>query len=117
MRYQPHNYQAQATRFIEEHPEAAILLGMGLGKTIITLTAIWGLLLDTFEARRVLVIAPLRVARDTWPTEVLKWDHLDGLTVAVAVGTRQQRLNALAAGAMVTVINRENIPWLVKTLV
>lgn len=116
MRYQPHNYQAQATRFIEEHPEAAILLGMGLGKTIITLTAIWGLLLDTFEARRVLVIAPLRVARDTWPTEVLKWDHLDGLTVAVAVGTRQQRLNALAAGAMVTVINRENIPWLVKTL-
>lgn len=116
MRYQPHNYQHQATTFIKEHPQAAILLGMGLGKTIITLTAIWGLLLDTFEARRVLVIAPLRVARDTWPTEVLKWDHLDGLTVAVAVGTRQQRLNALAAGAMVTVINRENIPWLVKTL-
>lgn len=114
MRYQPHNYQHQAISFIKEHPQAAILLGMGLGKTIITLTAIWGLLLDTFEARRVLVIAPLRVARDTWPTEVLKWDHLEGLAVAVAVGTRQQRLDALAAQAMVTVINRENIGWLVK---
>lgn len=116
MHYQPHNYQQQATTFIQEHPQAAILLGMGLGKTIITLTAIWGLLLDTFQARRVLVIAPLRVARDTWPAEVHKWDHLDGLTVAVAVGTRQQRLDALAAQAMVTVINRENIGWLVKTL-
>lgn len=114
MRYQPHNYQHQAISFIKEHPQAAILLGMGLGKTIITLTAIWGLLLDTFEARRVLVIAPLRVARDTWPTEVLKWDHLEGLAVAVAVGTRQQRLDALTAQAMVTVINRENIGWLVK---
>lgn len=114
MRYQPHNYQALATTFIQEDPQAAILLGMGLGKTIITLTAIWGLLLDTFEARRVLVVAPLRVARDTWPAEILKWDHLDGLSLAVAVGTIQQRLDALAAQAMLTIINRENIPWLVK---
>ena len=87
---------------------------MGLGKTIITLTAIWNLVLDSFQARRVLVVAPLLVARDTWPAEVAKWDHLRGLTVAVAVGTQQQRMNALAQEAMVTVINRENIPWLVK---
>lgn len=113
MRYQPHDYQAQATTFILDHPCCAIFLGMGLGKTVITLTAIWHLVLDSFQARRVLVIAPLRVARDTWPAEVAKWDHLGGLTVAVAVGTRQQRLDALAAGAMVTVINRENIGWLV----
>lgn len=116
MHYTPHNYQTQATRFIEDHRQAAVLLGMGLGKTVITLTAIWNLLLDSFQARRVLVIAPLRVARDTWPAEVAKWEHLDGLTVAVAVGSKQERLNALAAGAMVTIINRENVPWLVKYL-
>ncbi|ARU45719.1 DEAD/DEAH box helicase [Corynebacterium silvaticum] len=114
MHYQPHNYQTQATRFIETHPQAAILLGMGLGKTVITLTAIWNLLLDSFQARRVLIIAPLRVARDTWPAEARKWDHLAGLTIAIAVGTKTERLDALARDAMVTVINRENVPWLVK---
>ena len=113
MRYQPHNYQQVATRFIIDHDEAAIFLGMGLGKTVITLTAIWELVLDYFTVSRVLVIAPLRVARDTWPTEVTKWDHLTHLTVAVAVGSKNQRLDALAQSAMVTVINRENIPWLV----
>ena len=116
MRYEPHDYQQLATAFIEDHPQAAILLGMGLGKTVITLTAIWNLLLDSFHARRVLIVAPLRVARDTWPAEATKWDHLDGLTVAVAVGSKAQRLAALDAGAMVTIINRENIPWLVRHL-
>ena len=113
MRYQPHNYQQAATRFIIDHEEAAIFLGMGLGKTVITLTAIWELLLDYFTVSKVLVIAPLRVARDTWPTEATKWDHLGGLSVALAVGSKTQRLDALAQCAMVTVINRENIPWLV----
>ncbi|WP_311777179.1 DEAD/DEAH box helicase [Trueperella abortisuis] len=116
MHYQPHNYQIQATRFIETHPQAAILLGMGLGKTVITLTAIWNLLLDSFLVRRVLIIAPLRVARDTWPTEAQKWDQLADLSIAIAVGTKQDRLDALARNAMVTVINRENVPWLVKQL-
>lgn len=116
MHYQPHNYQRQATWFIETHPQTAILLGMGLGKTVITLTAIWNLLLDSFLVRRVLIIAPLRVARDTWPREAAKWDHLAGLTIAIAVGTKQDRLDALARNAMVTVINRENVPWLVKQL-
>lgn len=113
MRYQPHNYQQVATRFIIDHDEAAIFLGMGLGKTVITLTAVWELLLDYFTVSRVLVVAPLRVARDTWPAEATKWDHLAGLTVAVAVGSKTQRLDALAQCAMVTVINRENVPWLV----
>ncbi|XCB30424.1 DEAD/DEAH box helicase [Arcanobacterium hippocoleae] len=116
MHYQPHNYQQLATQYIIDHDQAAIFLGMGLGKSVITLTAIWELMLDYFEVSRVLVIAPLRVARDTWPAEVAKWDHLDGLTVAVAVGTKTNRLGALTMNAMVTVINRENIPWLVKQL-
>lgn len=116
MRYKPHNYQTVATRFVEDHPQAAILLGMGLGKTVITLTAIWTLLLDSFHVRRALIVAPLRVARDTWPAEITKWDHLEGLSVAVAVGSKQARLDAVAQQAMVTIINRENIPWLVKHL-
>lgn len=113
MRYKPHNYQTQATGFIINHDEAAVFLGMGLGKSVIALTAIWQLVLDYFLVQRVLVIAPLRVARDTWPQEAAKWDHLTGLTLAVAVGSKQDRLHALAKLAMVTVINRENVPWLV----
>lgn len=69
MRYRPHDYQQYATRFILEHPIAAVFLQMGLGKSVITLTAIWELVLERFEIRRALVIAPLRVARDTWPAE------------------------------------------------
>ena len=114
MRYEPHDYQQHATRFITDNTEAAILLGMGLGKSVITLTALWELLLDSFLVRRVLVVAPLRVARDTWPGELVKWDHLNGLAMTVAVGTKPERLDALAKNAMVTVINRENIPWLVE---
>lgn len=116
MRYEPYDYQQLATAFIETHPQAAVFLGLGMGKTVITLTAIWNLLLESFQVRRVLIIAPLRVARDTWPTEARKWDHLAGLTIAIAIGTKQDRLDALARNAMVTVINRENVPWLVKQL-
>ena len=114
MRYKPHSYQTFATNFITTHNEAAILLGMGLGKSVITLTAIWQLLLDEFKARRVLVIAPLRVANSTWAQELAKWDHLDGLTLAVATGPKAKRIQALTEEAMITVINRENVPWLVN---
>ena len=76
MQYKPHDYQKYAIDYIESHPIAAVLLDMGLGKTSITLTAIHDLLFDRFEVEKVLVIAPLRVARDTWPVEVEKWDHL-----------------------------------------
>ena len=114
MKYVPHDYQAYATQFILAHPIAAVLLDMGLGKSVITLTAIHELCLERFEVRKVLVIAPLRVARDTWPTEIQKWDHLHDLTWAVAVGSPEERLRALRQNAMVTIINRENVPWLVE---
>ena len=113
MRYRPHDYQTYATRFIEEHPVAALILGMGLGKSVITLTAIEHLLHDSFEVRKVLVIAPLRVAVSTWPDEIRKWDHLSSLTFSVAVGTRDERIAALMRNADITIINRENIQWLV----
>ena len=116
MKFNPHDYQAVAIKFIEEHSEAALLLTMGLGKTVITLTALNDLLLDSFEVARVLVIAPLRVARDTWPTELEKWDHLKLLKCSVAVGTEAERRAAIAEDAPITVINRENIPWLVENI-
>ena len=80
MKYNPHKYQTYITAFIEEHPISAVFVDMGLGKTVTTLTAIYDLCFDSFEIRKVLVIAPLRVARDTWPAEIEKWDHLKGLT-------------------------------------
>ena len=76
MKFIPHDYQQYAIDFIESHPTAAVLLDMGLGKTVITLTALNNLLFDCFEISRVLVVAPLRVARNTWPQEIDKWEHL-----------------------------------------
>lgn len=114
MKYVPHDYQAHTTQFIIDHPECAILLGMGMGKTISTLTAINALLRDHFTTRRVLVIAPIRVARDTWPAEIQKWDHLAGLTVSPIIGTAEQRAAAADRPADIYTIGRENIPWLVK---
>ena len=113
MRYQPHNYQTLAQHFIEEHPVCAVFLEMGLGKTVITLSAVMNLLFDSFSVRKVLVVAPLRVARDTWMTEATKWNHLAGLKLAVAVGTPDKRRQALTSGADVVVINRENLHWLI----
>lgn len=114
MKYEPHDYQKYAIEYIKTHPLAAILLDMGLGKTSITLTAISDLLFDSFEVNRVLVIAPLRVARDTWPAEIEKWDHLRDLTYSVVVGTPAERRAALMSGADITIINRENVAWLVE---
>lgn len=114
MKYTPHAYQRYAAQFILDHPAAAVFLDCGLGKTVITLTAIRELLHDSFTVRRVLIIAPLRVARDTWPSEIRKWDHLSDLTYAVAVGNTAKRLAALRQKAEITIINRENVDWLVK---
>lgn len=114
MKYVPHEYQTYATNFILSHPVAAILLEMGLGKSVITLTAIFDLCLDYFEVRKVLIIAPLRVAQDTWPAELQKWDHLKGLTYSVAVGTEAERKAALRQTASVYIINRENVQWLIE---
>ena len=114
MKYSPHDYQTYATNFILTHPVSAVLLDMGLGKSVITLTAIFDLCLDSFLIRKVLVIAPLRVARDTWPAEIRKWDHLRGLTFSVAVGTELERKAALMQDASVYIINRENVQWLIE---
>ena len=114
MKYEPHEYQEYATNFILSRPIAAVLLEMGLGKSVITLTSIFDLTLDSFLISKVLVIAPLRVARDTWPAEIAKWDHLRGLTYAVAVGTEAERKAALRKKADIYLINRENVDWLVN---
>lgn len=114
MNFSPHNYQAYAIDYIKTHPIAAVLLDMGLGKTVISLTAIADLLFDSFEAHRILVVAPLRVARDTWPAEIKKWEHLQHLTYAVCVGTPKERRTALLSGADITIINRENLQWLIE---
>lgn len=113
MRYDAHDYQKYATQFILMHPIAAVFLEMGLGKSVITLTALFDLCLDQFLIRKVLVIAPLRVARDTWPSEIKKWDHLDGLLYSVVVGTEAERRAALMRKADVYIINRENVDWLI----
>ena len=114
MRYNPHEYQEYATNFILENPISAIFLDMGLGKSVITLTAVFDLCLDSFLIRKVLVVAPLRVARDTWPAEINKWDHIKGLTYSVVTGTEQERRNALGRSADIYLINRENVDWLVN---
>lgn len=114
MKFKPHDYQRYTTQFIIDHPEAAIFLGMGMGKTISTLTAVNDLVRNRFETQRVLVIAPIRVARDTWPAELGKWDHLAGLTVSPIIGTVKQREAAANRRADIYTIGRENIPWLVK---
>ena len=114
MRYRPHEYQRYAINFIKEHPIAAILLDMGMGKSSITLTAIMDLMYDSFEVSKVLIIAPLRVAKNTWSAEIEKWDHLSGLKYSIAVGTAAERMRALKSDADIYIINRENIPWLVE---
>lgn len=114
MKFIPHDYQQYAIQFLTEHPVAALLLDMGLGKTVTTLTAINELLFDRFEIRRVLVIAPLRVARDTWSAEIEKWEHLKHLKYSVAVGTSAERRQALHARTDICILNRENIRWLVE---
>lgn len=115
MNFEPHDYQAYAIDYIKTHPVAAVLLDMGLGKTVISLTAIADLLFDSFEAHRVLVVAPLRVARDTWPAEIEKWAHLQDLTYTVAVGSARERKAALMVSADITIINRENLSWLIES--
>ena len=112
MKYKAHEYQEYATKFIEENEESAVFLECGLGKSVITLTAIKNLM-ALGEVSRVLVVAPLRVGKTTWPEEISKWDHLAGLTYAVAIGNVAERLSAVKAKADITIINRENVEWLI----
>jgi SNF2 family DNA or RNA helicase len=111
--YHPHEYQTHCTEFILEKTSAGLFLDMGLGKSVITLTALVDLLHDRFEVSKVLVIAPLRVANTTWLDEVLKWDHLKGLRVSKVLGSKKERTMALYKKADIYTINRENVPWIV----
>lgn len=113
MKYAPHNYQRYATDFIINHPVSAVLLEMGLGKSVISLSAINELMLDYFDVSRTLVIAPLRVANSTWPDEIKKWDHLKHLNYSVVIGSEKERLDALKKPAHIYLINRENVDWLI----
>lgn len=112
MKFVPHDYQKYAVEYIKSHPVTALFLDMGLGKTVTTLTAIRDLMYDTFEVQRVLVVAPLRVARDTWPDEIKKWGHLKELTCSVVVGSVAERKQALQQDADIYIVNRENLAWL-----
>ena len=113
MKYSPHNYQIYSTNFILNNPISAIFLECGLGKSVISLTAINDLMLDYFDVSRTLVIAPLRVANSTWPDEIKKWDHLKHLNYSVVIGSEKERLDALRKPAHIYLINRENVDWLI----
>lgn len=113
MKYTPHDYQTYCIDYLLTHPAAGLFLKPGMGKTSVSLTAAEALLFDRFEVSKVLVIAPLRVAEDTWSRESEKWDHLRHLRISKVLGSRQERLAALKAKADVYVINRENTAWLV----
>lgn len=113
MKFEPHSYQMRAIDFIMNHKSAGLFLDMGLGKTVITLTAIERLIFN-FEVSKVLVIAPKRVAEDTWTREHAKWDHLKDLRISKVLGPPAKRENALAVDADIYVTSRDMVVWLVK---
>ena len=106
----PRGYQRYAIRFIEEHPACALFLDMGMGKTAITLFAIRSLMYDSYDVKRVLVIAPLRVAASTWQDEAQEWKGLKDLSIVSCLGTEGQRRAALRQRADIYTIKPENIP-------
>ncbi|MCR5706784.1 MAG: DEAD/DEAH box helicase [Ruminococcus sp.] len=113
MKFKPHGYQEYCISRIVTDPAVGLLLDMGLGKTVITLTAINELKYNRFLVNRVLVIAPKKVAEATWSSEAQKWDHLKHLRVSKVLGTAAQRIRAVNTPADIYVINRENVQWLV----
>lgn len=114
MQYKPHDYQKRATELVIKIPKIGLFLDMGLGKTVITMTAIQELMYDRFEVTKVLVIAPKRVAEDTWTREHAKWDHLRELRISKVLGNEQQRIHALKEEADIYVIGRDNVIWLIN---
>ena len=114
--FTPYPHQAAGIEWIIDHPACALFWGMGTGKTVTTLTAVNDLLNDYLEEGPVLVIAPKRVAENTWTKESAKWDHLHHLRISRVMGSAKERLSALASPADIYVINRENVVWLVEYL-
>ena len=116
MQFTPYPHQQAGIEWIIERPASCLLWGMGTGKTVTTLTAIDQILYDLMEDGPVLVIAPKRVAENTWSKETDKWEHLNHLRISKVMGTQAERLRALQAPADIYVINRENVVWLVETV-
>lgn len=114
MQFSPHEYQRQVIRHIVGHRGCGIFLGMGLGKTSITLAAVRELMYDRFETQKVLIVAPKRVAETTWQEEAAKWDDFHGLRFSEILGQKTHRMEALARDADVYLINRENVVWLAE---
>lgn len=113
MKFKPHNYQEVAKNWIINNPKCGLFLDMGLGKTVTSLTAIELLINDYFDIGKTLVIAPKRVAEDTWPSESKKWDHLEGLKVVGVLGNPKQRESVLQEEADIYIVTRDNVSWLV----
>ena len=107
-----HPFQTRAIDFVTSKRRAALWIFLGAGKTVITMTALSDLL-NASIIKKVLIVAPLRVARSVWKQEAAKWDHLSGLRVSVATGTAKERKAALAVDADIYVTNKENVRWLV----
>ena len=116
MQFKPYAYQEAAIQWVLDHPAAGLFLSMGMGKTPVTLTAIDELIYNRMEVQKVLVIAPLRVAQDTWVKEMRKWDHLQHLRIAKVLGSLKERRAALQQDADIYVINRENVQWLCESI-
>lgn len=116
MRYHPHEYQRKAIQWVLDKPKSGLFLPMGMGKTSVTLSAINELIYDYFSVKKVLIIAPIRVAQSTWPDEISKWEDMRHLTYARVLGSRQQRLKALKQEVDIYLINRENVSWLVEVV-
>lgn len=116
MEFTPYRHQKIAYNFCLEHDHCGLFLGMGLGKTVTTLTALVDRLWDTFTVRRCLVIAPKNVAQNVWAQECQKWDHLKDIRCSIIMGTAAQRRKALHADAELYIINRENVVWLMDEL-
>lgn len=114
IRHQLHDYQHYGAKFIVDAPLSALLLQCGLGKTIITLTAINDLMFDSFQINKVLVVCPLRVGLNVWKQECENWEHLQNLRCAIAIGTEAERLSALRSPADIYILNRENVEWFVE---
>lgn len=113
MDFKPHDYQRVAMEWILEHEKCGLFLDMGMGKTVSSLTAVEVLRDDYLDIGKVLVIAPKRVAEDTWPSEVDKWGHLQDLAVSKILGPPAERRRAIQADADVYIVSRDNVAWLV----
>lgn len=114
MEFKPHPYQQYCLDRILEQKKVGLFLDMGLGKTVVTLSAVLELKYMRFQVNKVLVVAPKKVAEGTWNKEAAKWDHTQMLRLSNVLGTAKQRVKALEADADIYIINRDNVVWITE---